>query len=110
MMTMRQYVPLSYVCTVFEYYLLYTIVVSYRYIRLFGAFSPFLQNVPMATLKTTYLIVYNVCQALGWMYVLYKGIIGSIEESSLAGCAIAAGSSVGTCFFGAMTMPTTFKC
>lgn len=49
----------------------------------------------MANIKTVYLIVYNVCQAFGWMYVLYKGIVGSITESSLSGCAISAGSSVG---------------
>jgi hypothetical protein len=50
----------------------------------------------MATIKTIYLIGYNVCQALGWMYVLYKGILGTIAESSLSGCTVSAGSSVGT--------------
>ena len=50
----------------------------------------------MASFKTGYLVLYNVFQALGWMYVLYKGVVGTIAESSLSGCTLSAGSTVGT--------------
>lgn len=48
--------------------------------------------------RTTYLTLYNVCQAFGWLYVLYKSIHGTIDASSLSGAMPAAGSSVGSCF------------
>mmetsp|Transcript_6488 Transcript_6488/g.12857 ORF Transcript_6488/g.12857 Transcript_6488/m.12857 type:complete len:224 (-) Transcript_6488:496-1167(-) len=44
--------------------------------------------------RTTYLTLYNVCQAFGWLYVLYKSIHGTIDASSLSGAMPAAGSSV----------------
>lgn len=48
------------------------------------------------TATSMYLIGYNIFQAIGWMYVLYKSIRGTFHETSLAGAMPEASFAVGT--------------